>query len=97
MKPTIDYALSKLFHDLHTIPALAAEYRRDRTPVLARYALSDAVRAAVLDDDVVALAPRTNPFLLRYYFFQTGMPDPVFIERLQPLRTPAPRSATGDG
>ncbi len=88
MKPSIDYFLNKLFHDLHTNRSLSAEYRADRNAVLSRYELSEGVRAAVLGDDVVALARLTNPFLLRYYCFQIGMADDDFIRRLQPLRAP---------
>ena len=77
-----DYWLSKLCFDLQD-PARVAEYRRDREAVLARYPLKPEVRAAVLADDVVALARRTNPYLLRYYFAAAGMPDAEFIARLR--------------
>lgn len=88
MNISLDYTLNKLFHDLHTTPALADDYRRDRPAVLAGYALSERVRAAVLGDDIVALAHRTNPFLLRYYCFLIGMTDHEFIDMLRPLRSP---------
>jgi hypothetical protein len=66
--PVTDYWLSKLFFDLQT-PAAAAEYRADREKVLARYPLAPEVRQAVLSSDVTYLARRTNPYLLRYFFF----------------------------
>jgi hypothetical protein len=77
-----DYWLSKLCFDLQD-PACVAEYRRDRDVVLGRYPLRPEVRAAVLADDVVFLARRTNPYLLRYYFAAAGMPDAEFIGRLR--------------
>lgn len=77
-----DYWLSKLCFDLQD-PARAAEYRRDRDAVLDRYPLKPEVRAAVRADDVLFIAERTNPYLLRYYFSAAGMPDAEFIARLR--------------
>ena len=76
-----DYWLSKLFFDLQQ-PALAAEYRADRDPVLARYSLTPEVRKAIADNDAPYLAARTNAYLLRYYFFTIGMKDAEFIRKL---------------
>ena len=77
-----DYWLSKLFFDLQSA-ALAAQFKADREPVLSRYPLSPEVRAAIERNDVPFLAERTNAYLLRYYFFATGMKDPEFIRRLR--------------
>ena len=77
-----DYWLSKLFFDLQS-PAAAAEFRAERDKVLARYPLEPAVREAIARQDVPFLAGRTNPYLLRYYFFATGMKDDEFVRRLQ--------------
>ena len=82
MRGMRDYWLSKLCFDLQE-PARVAEYRRDRGAVLDRYPLKPEVRAAVLADDVAALARLTNPYLLRYYFAAAGMPDGEFIARLR--------------
>jgi len=76
-----DYWLSKLFFDLQS-PTLAAEFRADRDKVLARYPLDPAVKDAIARVDVPFLAERTNAYLLRYYFFATGMKDDEFIRRL---------------
>ena len=84
-----DYWVSKLFFDLQQ-PELAAEYRTDRSAVLARYPLKPEVRAAVLADDVAALARLANPYLLRYYFTTIGTPDDVFIRRLRESAAGAP-------
>ena len=77
-----DYWLSKLCFDLQD-PARVADYRRDRAAILDRYPLKPEVRAAVLADDVAALAGLTNPYLLRYYFAAVGMADAEFIARLR--------------
>jgi hypothetical protein len=75
-----DYWLSKLFFDVqHNAP----EYRADRAKFLARYPLADEVKAALLADDVGFLAPRVNPYLLRFYFAASGMKDEEFIRRLK--------------
>jgi len=76
-----DYWLSKLFFDLQS-PELAAEFRADRASVLGRYPLSGEARKAVLADNAPYLAERTNPYLLRYYFFATGMKDEEFVRML---------------
>ena len=81
-RPVRDYWLSKMFYDLQN-PALAAEYRAERDKVLDRYRLGPEVRKALTDNDVPFLARRTNAYLLRYYFFGTGMKDEEFIRRLR--------------
>jgi hypothetical protein len=77
-----DYWLSKMFFDLQS-PATAAEYRADREKVLARYNLEPQVKQAVLANDVSYLSRRSNPYLLRYFFFAAGMKDEEFIRRLR--------------
>ena len=86
MTPPTNYQLSKLFHDLYTNKSLAAEYRQDRKPVLARYELAANIFSALLEDNVAVLAPLVNGFLLRYYFIVIGMSDPEFIRRIRELR-----------
>ena len=77
-----DYWLSRLFFDLQD-PAKAAEYRAGRAQVLARYELDPRVRAAVETDDVAFLAPRVNPYLLRFYFLVAGMSEDEFLRRIR--------------
>ena len=90
-----DYWLSKLFFDLQN-PALADEYRAGRKSVLDRYSLKPEVRAAVEADDVAFLAPRVNPYLLRFYFLMAGMPEDEFLRRIRSAGTPpAARRAHG--
>lgn len=77
-----DYWLSKLFFDLQT-PAAAAEYRAGPEAVLARYPLKPEVRAAVKANDVAALAPLVNPYLLRFYFLVANMPEEEFVRQIR--------------
>ena len=81
-----DYWVSKLFFDLQQNPELAAEYRKDMAAVIGRYDIKPDVRKALLDDDVGAIAPLVNAYLLRFYFQIRGMPEPEFIARLHKLQ-----------
>jgi hypothetical protein len=92
-----DYWLSRLFFDLQN-PAAAAEYRADRAKVLARYPLTAEARAAVERDDVAYVARHVNPYLLRFYFHMSGMPEDEFLRRIRaqsgtPLTAEAQREA----
>ncbi|HJT15188.1 MAG TPA: hypothetical protein VJ790_21370 [Dongiaceae bacterium] len=77
-----DYWLSKLFFDLQS-PAAAEEYRANRERVLDRYSLKPEVRAAVERDDVSYLSRLVNPYLLRFYFHMSGMPEDDFLRRIR--------------
>ena len=77
-----DYWLCRMFFDLQS-PAVAAEFRSDREAFIGKYPLEAPVKAAIRSNDVPFLAARTNPYLLRYYFFTTGMKDAEFIRRLR--------------
>ena len=77
-----DYWLSRLFFDLQN-PALAEAYRADRGKVLERYPLQPEVRAAVERDDVAHVAKLVNPYLLRFYFHMSGMPEGEFLRRIR--------------
>jgi hypothetical protein len=80
-----DYRLSKLFYDLHNDPKLGKEYRTDMPGFLDRYGISPQMRKAVMADDVGAIAPHVNAYLLRFYFQVRGMPQPEFMARLNAL------------
>ena len=77
-----DYWLSKLFFDLQSPPAADA-YRANRAQVLDRYSLKPEVRAAVERDDVAYLSKLVNPYLLRFYFLMSGMPEDDFLRRIR--------------
>jgi len=80
-----DYWLSKLFYDLQS-PAAAARWREDRTAILDAYPLSPEMRRAVLDDDIAAMAPHVNAYLLRFYCLVCNMEDSDFIARLRAMK-----------
>ena len=88
-----DYWLNKLFFDLQQ-PALTAEYKKDRETVLARYPLRAELRRAVLNDDLAAIAPHVNAYLLRFYFAIRGMQDAEFIRRVNET---SPKGASNHG
>jgi hypothetical protein len=88
-----DYWLSKFFYDVQR--GGAAEYRKDRAAFLARYPLTQELRAAILADDVAALAPHVNPYLLRFFFAAAGMKDEEFIRRLREAAPVAAERARG--
>ena len=81
---TRDYWLNKLFYDIQQ-PALAAEYKKDRDAVLARYPMNAALRAALISDDIATIAPHVNAYLLRFYYAICGMKDAEFIRRLNEI------------
>ena len=76
--------LNKLFFDIQK-PELAAQYKENREAVLSRYPLSAELHRAVLNDDLAALAPHVNAYLLRFYFAICGVNDAEFIRRLNEL------------
>jgi len=78
-----DYWLSKLFFDLQSSPPLGEEYRANRKKILDRYPLKPEVRSAIERDDVVFLASLVNPYLLRFYFVVTGMPEAEFLSKVR--------------
>ena len=79
-----DYWLNKLFYDIQQ-PALAAEYKKDRDAVLARYPMAPELRQALLADDIATIAPHVNAYLLRFYYAICGMKDAEFIRRLNEI------------
>jgi hypothetical protein len=88
-----DYWLSKLFYDLQS-PDATERWRKDRTAMLDLYPLSSDMRQAVLDDDIGAMAPHVNAYLLRFYCLVCGMEDEDFIARLRALK-PQEEAARG--
>jgi hypothetical protein len=92
-----DYWVSKLFFDLQHDPKLAADYRADMGAVIDRYGIKPEYRQALLADDVGALAPLVNPYLLRFYFQIRGMPQDEFIARLHALQDKQPRKEAAHG
>jgi len=83
-----DYWLSKMFFELQQDPKLAADFRADKAAVIDRYEIKPEVRKALLDDDLGALVPLVNAYLLRFYFQIRGMPEAEFIAKLHALNAP---------
>ena len=79
-----DYWLNKLFFDIQQ-PAVAAEYKKDRDAVLARYPMSAELRRALVEDDIATLALHVNAYLLRFYYAILGVKDAEFIKRLNEI------------
>ena len=79
-----DYWLNKLFFDIQR-PEVAAEYKKDRDAVLARYPMHAEMRRAAIEDDIAALVPHVNAYLLRFYYAILGVKDAEFIKRLDEL------------
>ena len=86
---TRDYWLNKFFFDIQQ-PALAAEYKKDRDVVLARYPMAPELRQALLADDIETIAPHVNAYLLRFYYAIIGMKDAEFIRRLNEFSNAQP-------
>jgi hypothetical protein len=86
-----DYWLSKMFYDLQSAEMTQA-WRADRSAVMKDYPLRDDMRQAVLNDDIAAIAPHVNAYLLRFYCAICGMTDAEFIDSLQPLAETATAS-----
>jgi gallate dioxygenase len=91
-----DYWLSKLFFDIQS-PDTLARWKADRDAVLAEYPLSAEMREAVLDDDLEAMAPHVNPYLLRFYFSISGMKDDEMLARLHAMKPQAAAGPTAEG
>ena len=83
-----DYWLSKLFFDLQHDAQLVTDYRADMAAVIERYRIKPEVRRALMDDDVAALSPLVNAYLLRFYFQVRGMPQDEFMARLHAMNAP---------
>ncbi|MGB0632225.1 MAG: hypothetical protein ACPGRZ_16155 [Alphaproteobacteria bacterium] len=81
-----DYWLSKLFFDLQS-PENMKRWREDRDAVLLDYPISAEMREAVFSNDIAAIAPHVNAYLLRFYFSISGMSDPELLDRLHALKT----------
>lgn len=79
----VDYWLNKLIFDLQS-PATMAQYRLDRTTVIARYTLAPAARDALLNDDITTLYRRgVNPYLVRMYGYVAQVPEDSFVRQIE--------------
>ena len=67
----------------------------DFPPKVNANVLKPEVRKAVLADDVAALAPLVNAYLLRFYFQVRRMPQEEFIAKLNAMSAKNKVSAHG--
>jgi hypothetical protein len=77
-----DFWLSKLFFDMQD-PAVRDSFRTDPDALMTRYRLPARTQAAVKASDLDYLAPRVNPYLLRYYCGYIQMPEDEFLRRIK--------------
>ena len=89
-----DFWLSKLFFDMQD-PAVRDAFRADPDAMMDRYRLPAETKAAVKDSDLNYLAPRVNPYLLRYYCGYIAMPEDEFLRKIRATVDGAPGSANG--
>lgn len=90
-----DYWLSKLFFDIQS-PENLAEWKTDPESFLENYPISAEMRDAVFNDDLEAIAPHVNPYLLRFYFSISGMKDDEMLARLHAMKPGAGQPAEGN-
>ena len=80
------YLLNKLFYDTQQAAVMSA-YRANAEAFLDGYALSQGLREAVVRNDIGALYKAgANPYLLRYYCVNMGVPEPEFLGALAALK-----------
>lgn len=80
------YLLNKLFYDTQQADTMAT-YRRDADAFLDGYGLSPELRAVVERNDIGAMyRAGANPYLLRYYCVNMGVPEPDFLGALAALK-----------
>ena len=80
------YLLNKLFYDTQQAETMAA-YRGNADGFLDGYGLSAELRAVVERNDIGAMyRAGANPYLLRYYCVNMGVPEPDFLGALAALK-----------
>jgi protocatechuate 4,5-dioxygenase alpha chain len=85
--PTVEaYWLDKVLYELHHRPEDLSHYRRDPHDYLARYPLGEAMKRAILDNDVGQLyLSGVNPYLLRAHCIGMGIPEQQSLAALRRL------------
>jgi hypothetical protein len=82
-----DFWLSKLFFDMQDA-GVRDQFRADPDALMTRYRLPAQTMAAVKSSDLDYLAPRVNPYLLRYYCGYIAMPEDEFLRRIKTTGAP---------
>ena len=81
-----DYWLNKLIFELQG-PDGKDQWSNDRENVIARYPLLPEVKEALLQDDIGALLPLMNPYLMRFFLLLLGHDDQQSIALLEKFQT----------
>ena len=81
-----DYWVNKLIFELQG-PDGKDLWTNHRAETIARYPISPEIRQALLEDDIGALLPLVNPYLMRFYLLVSGYGDKESIEILNGFQT----------
>jgi len=78
--------INQLFYAVQKAEALTA-YRRDPGAYLDRYAFSPELRAAIERTDIAAMyRAGANPYLLRFYCVNMGIPEGDYLAALHAMQ-----------
>jgi protocatechuate 4,5-dioxygenase alpha chain len=78
--------INQLFYDVQKADGLA-QFRADPEAFLDRYAFSPEVRAAIAHTDIGAMyRAGANPYLLRFFCVNLGVPEQEYVAALHAIR-----------
>ena len=81
-----DYWANKLVFDLQG-PDGKDQWTNHRAEVISRYALTPEIEQAFINDDIGALIPVINPYLMRFFLLMLGYDDAKSIAVLKSFQT----------
>ena len=81
-----NYWLNKLIFDLQG-PDGKDRWTNHREDVIQGYDLSPEIRVALMEDDIGALLPLVNPYLMRFFLLMLGYDDDQSISVLAEFQT----------
>tara|TARA_B100000686_G_scaffold261138_1_gene274017 strand:+ start:2559 stop:2837 length:279 start_codon:yes stop_codon:yes gene_type:complete len=81
-----DYWLNKLIFDLQK-PDGKEQWAHNRKEIISKYQLSSEITNALLKDDIGALLPHVNPYLMRFFLLMLGYDDAKSIKVLSGFQT----------
>jgi len=78
--------INQLFYDVQKVDGLA-QFRADRDAYLDRYAFTPEVRAAIEHTDIGGMyRAGANPYLLRFFCVNLGVPEQEYVAALHAIR-----------
>jgi protocatechuate 4,5-dioxygenase alpha chain len=84
------YWMGRILYDIHHKPADLERYRADPAAYVAAFPLSDALKLAIVENDIGAMfLAGVNPYLLRQHCLGLHIPDDVFTGSLAAVRKEA--------